>query len=250
VIERQHHRHLVIARIPCRLKPALCVLCQGWSSTRRSETPVSRAAEPYTFPTLPDYLAPDLRLVFVGINPGLYSVERGHYFARRTSRFWPAFSRSALSAPIRQTLSLTLLGPEHDASLLRFGIGFTDVVKVPSRNAGEISPQLFSEWVPRLRDRLMRYRPRVACFHGLTGYRPFAQRALGDDPAGAALGPQPHAVGRTRLFVVPNPSPANAHFTLDDQVRWYDRLAKFLAEGDDHHAREAGERRPAAARRS
>lgn len=182
----------------------------------------------YSFRTLPDYLAPGLQVVFVGINPGLYSVERAHYFARTTSRFWPAFSRSVLSAPIRKALRVPVLGPEQDAALLRFGIGFTDVVKVPSRNAAGVSPALFREWAPRLRRRLETYRPRVACFHGLTGFRPFVQFALGGDPKSVALGPQQLAVGRTRLFVAPNPSPANAHFSVDDQVRWYDRLAEFL----------------------
>lgn len=183
----------------------------------------------YPFQTLPDYLAPGLPLVFVGINPGLYSVERGHYFARATSRFWPAFSRSALSAPVRKALGLPVLGPEHDAALLRFGIGFTDVVKIPSRNAAELSSAMFRVWARRLRRRLERYRPRVACFHGLTGFRPFVEFGLGQDGAGALLGAQPCTVGRTRLFVVPNPSPANAHFSVADQVRWYNRLARFLA---------------------
>jgi TDG/mug DNA glycosylase family protein len=190
---------------------------------------VPAASDRYPFATLPDYLGPDLRLVFVGINPGLYSVSCGHYFARPTNRFWPAFSRSKLSVPVRRALRVRALGPEQDASLLRFGIGFTDVVKVPSRNAGELSQGLFKEWAPRLLRRLRTYRPRVACFHGLTGYRPFVQIALHDDPARAVLGPQPLTVGHTRLFVAPNPSPANAHFTVDDQVRWYDRLAAFLS---------------------
>ena len=182
----------------------------------------------YPFPTLPDYLRPGLRLVFVGINPGLYSVERGHYFARRTSRFWPAFSRSVLSAPIRRALRMDALGPEQDVSLLQFGIGFTDVVKVPSRNAAELSRDVFREWAPRLLRRLRKHEPRVACFHGLTGFRPFVRFALDEDPAGIQLGPQRVTVGRTRLFVAPNPSPANAHFTVKDQIRWYDQLAEFV----------------------
>lgn len=184
----------------------------------------------YPFRTLPDYLTDGLQVVFVGINPGLYSVERGHYFARTTSRFWPAFSRSVLSAPIRKTLRVPVLGPERDAALLRFGIGFTDVVKVPSRNAAGIAPALFRKWAPRLLQRLEKHKPRVACFHGVMGFRPFVRFALGGDPKEIALGPQELTVGHTRLFVAPNPSPANAHFTIDDQVRWYDRLAEFLRE--------------------
>lgn len=166
--------------------------------------------------------------MFVGINPGVYSVERGHYFARRTSRFWPAFSRSALSAPIRKALRLDVLGPEQDAALLRFGIGFTDVVKVPSRRAKDIPPKAFQEWAPRLLERLEKYQPRVACFHGPTGFRPFVQFALRGDPKDTVLGLQRLTIGDTRVFVVPNPSPANGHSSVADLVRWYDRLAQFL----------------------
>jgi len=184
--------------------------------------------ESHPFPTLPDYLSPGLRLVFVGINPGLYSVRRGHYFARSTSRFWPGFSRSKLSAPIRAGLDCEALGPEDDGRLLAFGIGFTDMVKVPSRNASEVHPADFRAWAPKLLGRLERYRPEVACFHGLTAYRAFARYALGSPRASFQLGAQPRRLGGTRLYVVPNPSPANAHFRLEDQVAWYDRLADFM----------------------
>jgi len=182
----------------------------------------------YHFRTLPDYLAPGLALVFVGINPGLFSVQRGHYFARRTSRFWPALSRSALSAPIRASLGREVLGPEDDSALLSFGIGFTDVVKVPSANAREVRPAHFKTWAPRLLARLRTYQPGVACFHGLTAYRGFTRYALADARANWTLGAQPLSIGQTRVFAVPNPSPANAHFRLEDQVVWYDRLAEFL----------------------
>ena len=180
--------------------------------------------------TLPDYLAPGLKLVFVGINPSSFSVERGHYFARRSNRFWPAFSRSVLSAPIRAALGREALGPEDDATLLRFGIGFTDVVKVPSANAAGLKPADFDEWAPRLLERLERYRPGVACFQGLMAWRAFARYGLGEPKPVSELGPQARRVGETRLYVVPNPSPANAHFTPADQTAWYDRLAEALAE--------------------
>jgi len=100
----------------------------------------------YDFETLPDYLRPGLNLIFIGINPGLYSVRRGHYFARTTSRFWPAFSKSKLSAQMRRELKLNQLLSEHDSLLPRFGIGLTDVVKRPSANASELTPTDFITW--------------------------------------------------------------------------------------------------------
>jgi len=184
----------------------------------------------YPFTTLPDLLASGLRLVFIGINPSVYSAERGHYFARRTNRFWPGLSRSRLSAPVRTALGREWLGPEDDASLLRFGIGFTDCVKVPSPNASTLRPADYGEWTPRLLRQLACYEPVVACFQGVTGYRAFSLHALGEKADRIELGPQQRLIGRTRLYVVPSPSPANAHYRLEDQIAWYDRLADYLAE--------------------
>jgi TDG/mug DNA glycosylase family protein len=190
---------------------------------------VTRAMNPQPgFETLPDYLQPGLDVVFIGINPGLYSLRRGHYFARTTSRFWPAFSRSMLSQRMRYELKLERLLPEHDSQLPRFGIGLTDVVKRPSSNASELTPRDFIIWTPILLEKLRRYAPRIACFHGLTAYRPFHNLALKSSVTPPVLGPQPERIGDTRLFVVPNPSPANAHFTLADQTDWYNRLSDFL----------------------
>jgi TDG/mug DNA glycosylase family protein len=182
----------------------------------------------FPFETLPDYLDHGLDLVFIGINPGLYSVRQGHYFARKTSRFWPGLSRSKLSAPMRQELGIEMLKPEHDSVLPRFGIGLTDVIKRPSANAGELNPNEFMEWSPSLLQKLKHYAPRVACFHGLTGFRPFLKFALKVSDRVPVLGAQPELIGSTRLYVVPNPSPANAHFSLKDQIAWYDRVAEFL----------------------
>jgi double-stranded uracil-DNA glycosylase len=185
--------------------------------------------------TLPDYLRPGLNLVFIGINPGLYSVERGHYFARSTSRFWPGFSASKLSAEVQHGLGVNMLRPEHDRELLRFGIGFTDVVKRPTANASGLSPADFAQGAPLLLRKLRRYSPAVACFHGLTGFRPFLKFVLKVDRV-PSLGEQPEFIGTTRLFVVPNPSPANAHFTVHDQTAWYDCLADFIAQVKQHSA--------------
>lgn len=176
--------------------------------------------------TLPDRLGPDLRLVFVGINPSTYAVQHGHYFARKQNRFWPALSASELGRPVCAALGVERLEPRHDVDLPRFGIGLTDVVKVPSPNISTLSPELFREWAPRLEERLLPCRPRLVCFHGMSGYRPFAQHALGVDARKATLGAQPVTVAGAPVWVIPNPSPANAHFRLEDMVAWYDRIAR------------------------
>jgi TDG/mug DNA glycosylase family protein len=178
--------------------------------------------------SLPDYLQPGLDLVLIGVNPGEYSVRRGHYFARSTSRFWPAFSASKLSEAIRRALGLERLYPEHDAELSRFGIGLTDVVKRSTPNITGLNWSDYERGVPMLIEKLKRYQPRVACFHGLTGYRPFFRIAFNNRTSKPMLGEQPEVVGATRLYVVPNPSPANAHFNVAQMIAWYDRLAEFI----------------------
>jgi double-stranded uracil-DNA glycosylase len=176
--------------------------------------------------TLPDLLRDGLDMVFVGINPSLYSVAQGHYFARRTNRFWPCFSRSVLSEASRRALGVARLEPQHDRALLEFGFGFTDVVKRATARASEVPVPEFIEGVSRLTAELERHRPRVACFHGVTGYR-HVLHALDHAADVPALGAQVLRIGLTRCFLVPSPSGANAHFTPADQTRWYDRLAEF-----------------------
>jgi len=178
--------------------------------------------------TLPDLLADGLDVVFVGINPSLFSVAQGHYFARRSNRFWPCFSRSVLSRAAREALGVERLEPEHDRALLAHGFGFTDLAKRPSARASDLPPEEFAAGVAKLVAKLKRRRPRIACFHGLTAYRPF-QQALAPASISPGLGLQALSIGATRLFAVPNPSPANAHFTPADQTHWYDNLAECLA---------------------
>jgi TDG/mug DNA glycosylase family protein len=174
--------------------------------------------------TLPDLLRPGLDLVFIGINPSVYSTEQGHYFARKTNRFWPAFSRSILSEPARRALGVELLEPSHDAVLLDHGIGFTDVVKRPTARADELEPEEFAAATRDLVAKLETFQPRIACFHGMMGYRPFVRMYAPALPK-PELGEQMLRIGRTRLFVIPNPSPANAHASPTTQMAWYDRLA-------------------------
>jgi double-stranded uracil-DNA glycosylase len=178
---------------------------------------------------LPDLFVAGLDVVFVNLNPAVYSVERGHYFARKSNKFWPCISASQLTLPMRTALGVDRLGPEHDVLLPRFGIGFTDLVERPTPRASDVSPVEFVAGAAALLGKLERFQPRIACFQGITGYRyvhaSFA-RASDRQPA---LGLQSPRVGRTRLFLVPNPSGANAHFTRAEQTQWYDRLSDALA---------------------
>jgi double-stranded uracil-DNA glycosylase len=187
-------------------------------------------ALPVADDTLPDLLRDALDVVFIGINPSLYSVARGHYFARPGNRFWPCFSGSILSERTRRTLGVARLEPRHDRELPAHGFGFTDLVKRPTARAGDLKPRELAAGVARLASKLARHRPRIACFHGMTGYRHVSAELL-PTAADAALGPQSLRIGATACFVVPNPSGANAHFTPADQTRWYDRLAAELRKG-------------------
>jgi len=185
--------------------------------------------------TLPDLLRPGLEVVFIGINPSLFSAQHGHYFARRANRFWPCFSRSLLSLAAREAIGLARLEPIHDRALIDHGFGFTDVVKRPTARAAELAASELAAGVAQLVAKIERFAPRIACFHGITAYRQFHRALPGasDDPA---LGLQASRLGRSALFVLPNPSPANAHFTPADQTRWYDKLASCLADETERRA--------------
>ena len=167
------------------------------------------------FPTLPDYLAADLDIVFVGLNPSEYSVRVGRYFANPRNRFWVALNRAGLAEGA--------FAPLNDSSLLTHGIGFTDVVKRPTRQGSGLRSADFRRWAPVLKVKLLKYGPRIACFHGVTGYRQYLTYAEGVKEK-AELGLQRRLIGESRVFVVPNPSPANAQYSLDDLVVWYRQL--------------------------
>jgi TDG/mug DNA glycosylase family protein len=179
-------------------------------------------------PRLPDLLQEGLRVLFVGINPSIYSAMRGHYFARPGNRFWPCFSRSRLSLAPRSALAVAELRPEHDRALLAHGFGFTDLVQRATLRASEVAEHEFVSGVALLQAKLARYRPGIACFHGMTGYR-HVHRDIARDASSPALGLQQAAIGETRLFVAPSPSGANAHFSRAEQTQWYDRLADVLS---------------------
>jgi TDG/mug DNA glycosylase family protein len=179
-------------------------------------------------PTLPDLLVPGLEVVFIGINPSRYSVERGHYFARPANRFWGALSASRLSERARAALGRATLQPEDDRALPAFGIGFTDIVKRPTASASELRAADFATGAPRLQARLLECEPCIACFQGATALRPFLRHAICVTLAGLEFGPQFYRLGGTRVFLTPNPSPANASYRLNDLIGWFDVFADEL----------------------
>ena len=159
---------------------------------------------------LPDVLAPDLEILFCGINPSLMSAERGHHFARPGNRFWPALHLAGLT-PHRFT-------PDEDRDLLRHGIGVTNLVDRPTRTAAELDTVELREGAAALARLVARYRPRVLAVLGVTAWR----RAF-DRPA-AVLGRQPERIGGVTTWVAPNPSGLNAHHQLPDLARCYREL--------------------------
>lgn len=163
--------------------------------------------------TLPDYLCEGLDIVFAGLNPGLYSAQVGHYFAYKQNRFWPALSASGLvPEPV---------GPEDDARLLNWGIGLTDVVKRPTRGIHELTPGEFHRGAKALREKVVRYKPRIVCFVGLTGYRVCCG---GDGGPGSQAG----RFGGAQVFVLPSTSPRNAHYSLATIVAALRDLREYL----------------------
>ena len=171
--------------------------------------------------TLPDYLSHGLDIVFVGLNPGLRSVEVGHYFASTQNRFWPAINTSGLL--------WEPLDAESDARILEQRMGFTDVVKRPSSGASNLRAGDFRRWAPVLREKLERFQPRIVCFNGATAYRNYLRYGCGITER-PELGLQHHKIGASQVFMVPNPSPANAVYSLDNLVDWYRRLKELRDE--------------------
>ncbi len=168
--------------------------------------------------TLPDYLQPNLDIVLVGLNPSQISVERGRYFANPRNRFWRAFNQSGL---IDSPFSM-----EDDHRFPDHGIGLTDLVKRPSRQASALRAKDYREGAPVLKQKILQCRPAIVCFQGLTVYANYLRYAEGVKQK-SQLGLQPLTIGASHVFVVPNPSPANAQYSLDTLVCWFQQLKKL-----------------------
>lgn len=171
--------------------------------------------------TLPDYLADDLDLIVIGQNPSPASIARQCYYGNPRNRFWPAFRGAGLAPAEFEP------GPEGFAWLLEHErIGFTDVVKIPTPGAGDLRAADFRQWAPVLDEKLQRHQPRIAWFNGKGVYQSFLRYGRGLRPPAIELGEQPERLDGMIVFVTPNPSPANAAFSLDTLTDWYRRVAE------------------------
>ncbi len=154
--------------------------------------------------------APGLRVLFCGINPGLMTAATGHHFARPGNRFWPVLHLSGFTP--RQ------LKPAEQSQLLSYGLGITNVVARASARADELSAEEYREGGRILSAKVTRLKPRWLAVVGITAYR-----AAFDDRH-ARVGPQERVIGDTRVWVLPNPSGLNAHWTASTMAEEYARL--------------------------
>jgi len=171
--------------------------------------------------TLPDYLAPGLDIVSVGLNPSVNAARAGFYFATPQNRFWRALNASGLpAAPLEPGVAAM------QTLFTRDRIGFTDVVKRPTRSGSALRAADFRADAPRLNEKLLRCAPRIVWFHGKVAWRQFLVHA-GYAEAAGDWGEQGVRIGEARVFVSPNPSPANAQFSLAVITQAYGELARL-----------------------
>jgi double-stranded uracil-DNA glycosylase len=161
---------------------------------------------------LPDILAPDLRVVFCGINPGVVSAAAGAHFANPRNDFWRLLHDAAFT-PRR-------LAPEEQFEVVKFEIGLTNAAARTTRGSGDLRRSDFLGSAERLGALAKEMRPRWLAFVGKEAYR----GTFGERPE---LGEQARLLAKTRLFVLPSTSPANAAVPYTERLRWFRKLAKL-----------------------
>ena len=159
--------------------------------------------------TLPDVIAPDLKVLFSGINPGLYTAAIQHHFGRPGNRFWPTLYASGFTPRV--------LSPFEEQELVALGYGITNVVARATAAADELEPHEFVAGGKKLHAKVKKYAPKLLAILGVGAYRTAFDRPK------AQVGPQEETIGGTALWVLPNPSGLNAHYQAD-------RLAEVFAE--------------------
>ena len=168
--------------------------------------------------TVPDLIGPRCRLLFVGINPGLWTAATQTHFCHPSNRFYPALRLAGIidwdvDADVGMTAS-------QRTDLMGMGVGISNLVARATVRASELTRDELRVGGDRLRETVATVEPAVVAVAGVTAYRD----AFGD--RAATLGEQPAGLGQARLWVVPNPSGLNAHETVDTLADWYRRVAR------------------------
>ena len=160
--------------------------------------------------TVPDVIARDVRVLFCGINPGLYTAAVGHHFARPGNRFWPALQRSGFTD--------RLLSAFEEHELLKLGLGVTNVVARATAAASELTKEDFVKGGLALRSKVRRYGPRIVAVLGVGAYREAFARPK------AVIGAQDEKIADARVWVLPNPSGLNANYQLPELIKLFRHL--------------------------
>lgn len=164
--------------------------------------------------TVSDLVQPGLRVLFCGINPGLYTAAIGHHFGRPGNRFWPALFGSGFTS--------RLLQPFEERELLLAGLGITNVVSRTTATAAELNARDYAEGGIRLTRTVLEYKPRALAVLGVGAYRAAFSKAT------ATLGLQAEGIGQTAVWVLPNPSGLNANYQLTSLIRLFSELREWV----------------------
>ncbi|MBA3459509.1 MAG: G/U mismatch-specific DNA glycosylase [Deltaproteobacteria bacterium] len=167
------------------------------STTNTPWKPTKEQLEAARAKKLRDVIAPNLDVLFCGINPGLYSAATGHHFARPGNRFWPTLHAAGFTP--------RLFTGFDDTTLLDLNLGVTNICPRTTATADELSPDELRKGGRSLQRKVLRYTPRFLAVVGLTAFR------VAFDERAAPIGRQPDLIGTTVVWVLPNPSGLNAH---------------------------------------
>ncbi|SRR5581483_2131497 len=166
--------------------------------------------------TVPDVIAPHLRVLFCGINPGLYSAAVSHHFARPGNRFWLTLHLSGFTP--------RLLTCFEERELPALGLGITNLVARGTASAAELSAEELRQGAAALAQKTALFRPRYVAFVGMQAYRVAFERPK------AAVGLQPEMLAESKIWLLPNPSGLQAHYQLPDLARLYADLRQAAGE--------------------
>lgn len=160
--------------------------------------------------TVRDIIAPDLKVLFCGINPGLYTAAVGHHFARPGNRFWPALHAGGFTERV--------LSPFDERELLLSGYGVTNVVMRTTATADQLAKEEIVAGGKKLAAKVRRYRPKILAVLGVGAYR------VAFNQPKANVGQQVEMIGATRLWVLPNPSGLNANYQASALAKLFREL--------------------------